>query len=118
MQTQFKYIQDLATKYYSLTTDSQELYRAINGLSPEIVNDIYNEYNTPDNFKPVNLLRAEMARLLLNGDEISQDTVEQVKDYIRNKNIEALNHLSPTLLEQLQNYSIGKRDLFANWQEP
>lgn len=118
MQTQFKYIQDLATKYYTLATNPQKLYKEINGLSPEIVTHIYNEYNTPENFKPVNLLRAEMARLLLNGEEISQQTVEQVKDYIRNKNTEALNHLSPTLLEQLQNYGIGKRDMFANWQKP
>jgi len=118
MQTQFKYIQDLATNYNSLATNPQELYQAVNGLSPEIVTHIYNEYNTPDNFKPVNLLRAEMARLLLNGEEISQETVEQVKDYIRNKNTDALNHLSATLLEQLQNYGIGKRDMFANWQKP
>ena len=118
MQTEFKYIEDLATKYYSLAKNPQELYQAINELSPEIVTHIYNEYNTPENFKPVNLLRAEMARLLLNGEEILQQTVEQVKDYIRNKNTKALNHLSPTLLEQLQNYGIGKRDMFANWQKP
>lgn len=118
MQTQFQYIQNLATQYHSFASNPNKLYQEINRISPEMANNIYSEYNTPENFKPVNLLRAEMARLLLNGEEISEVTVNDVKDSIRNKNREALNHLSSVLLDQLEIYPMGKRDIFANWQKP
>lgn len=42
MQTQFKYIQELATQYHDLAINPDKLYQAINGLSPEITTQIYN----------------------------------------------------------------------------
>jgi len=119
MEEQFKYIVDLAKQYKVYVDQPTELYRAINALSENVLNEILNEYGDPENrFQPVNLLRAESARQLLNGVELNELMVEEIKDKIRTKKINYFNHLSPAFLEELNNYPLGKRDMFANWQKP
>jgi 5-methylcytosine-specific restriction protein B len=119
METQFQYITDLAKKYQHYSDQPAILYQAINDLPKEIVQEIYNEYGDPENsFQPVNILRAEAARELLNGVTISETKVEEIKEKIRQKDKEYFSHLSIDLLKELENYSISKRDMFANWQKP
>ncbi len=70
MQTQFQYIVKLAEQYQEYSDKPASLYKAINNLPESIVQDIFNEYGDPEKkFQPVNLLRAEISRLLLNGLE-------------------------------------------------
>jgi 5-methylcytosine-specific restriction protein B len=119
MQTQFQYIVDLAKKYHEYSEQSTTLYKAINDLPQDIIQDIYKEYGDPDNkFQPVNLLRAEVARELLNGITITEDKVEEIKTRIRQKDKNYFPHLSADFLMQLETYAIGKRDMFASWQRP
>jgi 5-methylcytosine-specific restriction protein B len=119
MQTQFKYITDLAKQYRGYTENPISLYAAINSLPKNIVEEIYKEYGDPDrDFKPVNLLRAEIARRLLQGETASEALVNEIKDNIRTKNIDYFNHYKEDFLKQIQAYELFKRDLFANWQNP
>src|SRR5258705_1948646 len=119
MQTQFQYIVDLAKKYHEYSEQPATLYKAINELPQEIVQDIYKEYGDPDNkFQPVNVLRAEIARELLNGTTITENKVEEIKARIRQKDKNYFSHLSADFLRELETYAIGKRDIFANWQKP
>ena len=119
MQTQFKYITDLAKQYQGYTENPISLYAAINGLSINTVEEIYKEYGDPDrDFKPVNLLRAEIARRLLQGETASEALVNEIKDNIRSKNLDYFNHFKEDFLRQIQEYELFKRDLFANWQNP
>ncbi|MBN2572166.1 MAG: EVE domain-containing protein [Ignavibacteriales bacterium] len=121
MQTQFQYITDLAKQYQKYSEDSNELFTAINSLPQNIVEDIFNEYGDPErDFKPVNLLRADTARLLINDKKITPELVEEVKDYIRNKDTNYFKMYSPNLIESLNNYkeTKGKGDYFTVWNLP
>lgn len=118
MDTQFKYIVELAKQYKAYSDSPKLLIEAINHLPQTIVAEIYKEYGNPDNkFQPVNLLRAEVARLLSNGTVITEQLIEKIKDHIRQKDKSYFSVLSNDFLEQLQNYPLGKRDMFANWQK-
>jgi 5-methylcytosine-specific restriction enzyme B len=119
MQTQFQYITDLAKQYRGYTENPISLYTAINSLPRNIVEEIYKEYGDPDrDFKPVNLLRAEIARRILQGETASEALVNEIKDNIRAKNVDYFNHYKEDFLKQIQEYELFKRDLFANWQNP
>ncbi len=119
MQTQFQYITDLAKQYRGYTENPISLYAAINGLPKNTIEEIFKEYGDPDrDFKPVNLLRAEIARRLLQGETASEALVNEIKDNIRTKNVDYFNHYKENFLKQIQKYELFKRDLFANWQNP
>jgi 5-methylcytosine-specific restriction protein B len=119
MQTQFQYIIDLAKRYNGYSEKPNTLYEAINNLPKTVVEDIFKEYGDPDrDFKPVNLLRAEIARRLLQDQVINEALVNEIKTKIRTKDVEYFNHYKESFLKQLQDYELFKRDLFANWQNP
>ena len=81
MQTQFQYIIDLAKQYNGYSEVPNTLFEAINNLPKTVVEDIFKEYGDPDrDFKPVNLLRAEIARKLLQGQPTSEILIKEIKD--------------------------------------
>jgi 5-methylcytosine-specific restriction protein B len=119
MQTQFQFITDLAKQYRGYTANPISLYAAINSLPKNKVEEIYKEYGAPDrDFKPVNLLRAEIARRILNGETASEELVNEIKENIRIKNVDYFKHYKNDFLKQIQEYELFKRDLFTNWQNP
>ena len=69
METQFQYLISLSKQYHEYAEDNGLLFSEINALPENVVNEIHAEYDDPENdFKPVNLLRAEIARRLLQGE--------------------------------------------------
>lgn len=119
METQFQYIVNLAKQYNTYSKDSAVLYQALNDLSEEIVAEIYQDYGNPESkFQPVNVLRAEVARQLQNGVKVDAALIDQIKDKIRSKDVAYFDHLASPFLNELLDYPIGKRDMFANWQKP
>lgn len=119
METQFQYIVNLANLYNSYAKNSISLYQALNDLPNDIVSAIYKDYGNPEKkFQPVNVLRAEVARQILNGVQINAEKVEEIKEQIRSKTVDYFNHLTPEFINELTNYPVGSRDMFANWQKP
>lgn len=119
MQEQFQYIIDLSKQYSGYANNPNSLYKALNNLPEEIITKVYEEYGNPENrFQPVNLLRAEIARQILNSVYIDADFINEIKDKIRNKDVDYFKHMSPAFLNELQVYPVGKRDMFTNWQKP
>lgn len=119
METQFQYIIDLAKQYNGYSENPDVLYMALNNLPDEVITEIYREYGNPENrFQPVNLLRAEVARQILNRVPINADFVSDIKAKIINKDLVYFNHLAPAFLNELQVYPVGKRDMFTNWNKP
>lgn len=119
MQIQFQYITDLSKQFQMYSDQSLLLYRAINSLHQNFVEDIYKEYGDPGrDFKPVTLLRAEIARRLLKGEQVSELLVNEIKNKIRTKDIAYFSTYKENFLKQLEDYELFKRDLFANWQNP
>lgn len=119
MKTQFEYIVNQAKQYKIFTDNSKELYKAIDGLPDNVIQDIYNEYGDPEKkFQPLNLLRAEVARQLLNGADVTELLIEEIKGKIRQKESSYFSHLPKEFLSEIDQYPVGKRDMFANWQKP
>ena len=119
METQFQYIISLSKLYHEYSEHNGDLYTAINALPESAVKEIYSEYGDPErDFKPVNLLRAETARRLLQGEIVTENLVNEIKDKIRIKDVEYFNLYRESFLNQLRDYTVSKRDLFANWQNP
>ena len=117
METQFNYIIDRAKEYHIYANDRDALLTAVNALPEQQLEEIYNEYgNGEGKFQPVNLLRGQLAYLLVNGETITLETIEQVKDRIRNKDLDYFWAFPEEYQNQLKNYPLGKRDVFANWQ--
>lgn len=117
MVTQFQYIISLSKQYHEYAENNGSLFLAINALPENAVNEIYGEYGDPEcDFKPVNLLRAEIARRLQQGETVTENLVNEIKDKIRSKDVEYFNHYKESFLNQLRDYPLFKRDIFANWQ--
>lgn len=117
MNDQIRYIAELAKQYKIYTDQSAELFEAINRLDETVLNSIYKEYSDSERYQPVNLLRAEIARRLLDSFEIGKETVEEIKKKIRERDLGYFAHLAPEFLAQITEYKSTKRDLFANWQK-
>ena len=93
------------------------MFAAVNNLPETTLNAVYKEYSDTERFQPVNLLRAEIARQLLKGVQISKEIAAEIKERIRTRDLNYFAHLSADFLSQLENYKSTKRDLFANWQK-
>jgi len=118
MQTQFQYIVEQAKQFKIYSDKPSVLLEAINALPQNIIDEIYNEYGDSESkFQPVNLLRAEVAKQLSNGTEITEQIIENIKEHIRQKDKVYFSSLPKPFLQQLEEYPIGKRDMFANWQK-
>lgn len=118
MEKQYQYIISIAEQYKVLSNDDSALYKALNKLPEETITNIYNEYGDPEkSFKPVNFLRAEVARRLIEGEKIDQNKIEDLKDKIRTKNLTSFSHCNQRFLKELKEYPITKRDIFAVWKQ-
>jgi 5-methylcytosine-specific restriction protein B len=118
MEDHFHYIVQLAKTYEAMAKDSNRLFAEINKLPKEKIDSVALEYgNSERAFQPVNALRAEIARLLQNGDVITGEKVEEIKDAIRTHNVSYFPTMPKSFRSQLEAYPDGvKRDIFANWK--
>ena len=119
MQKEFEYVVELAKQYKHYVDDPEALFQALYELDQSILEAVAVEYgNTESTFQPVNLLRAELARLLLEETKVTLETVEDVKERIRTKDTAYFSHLPDHYVRALEKYPVTRRDLFANWQKP
>lgn len=118
METQFEFLKELAFRYNQFSENPKLLIEELNNLPKATLEEIYIEYGDYENkLQPVNLLRAEVARLLLNGERISEESIEQIKNEIRFNENNYFKHLPHEFIKQLDNMPITRRDMFANWQK-
>lgn len=116
MQQQIEFIAELAKQYKTYSHRPAELLAAINSLSETELRMINAEY-TREQFQPVNLLRFEITRQLLEGAQIDSQRIEEIKGKIRTKDEQYFHHLPDQILLGLAAHPMGKRDWFANWQK-
>ncbi len=116
MEKQFEYLVKLAKKYQTYEEDDQALFDALQSLDRDKLNSIYEEYGDPNlGYEPVNMLRAEVAGKLLNGDEFNPETVEIIKGSIIDKKTRELEYLPQEQLDTIES-STKKTDAFSNWK--
>ena len=118
MEQQFQYIINLAKQYKIFNENPAELYKALNALAKDSIQEILNEYEDKGTkLRPLNLLRLEVAKKLLDGIDIKGELVNEIMEKIRSKDVSYFSHLPESLLNQLKNYPIGNIDIFSHWQK-
>lgn len=117
MEKQFNYLTEKAREYDELANKDELLLKRIYELKEDVLKQIFEEYASPDNkvFAPVNMLRAKAARIL-QSQELSVSDIDEIKDKIRNKDRVYFSEFPDIQLQGLEEYTFGKRDIFANWQ--
>lgn len=120
METQFQYIIDKAKQYHQFNAQPNELLAALNQLPSNTLQEIFDEFGDPDlSFRPVNLLRAEIARLMLNDTVLTEDTIEKIKERIRQKDLHYFHTYSEKCRSSLADYKEpkGNADYFTAWNQ-
>ncbi len=116
MEQQFKHIVALAGEYQGYFDDPQKLVDSLNRIPEDELQDIVRDYSDPsEEFKPVNFLRAETARRIIRDGNIEINTIEEIKQHIRDKNTEGFALISDYHRTGLNDYRVTERDMFANW---
>src|SRR5690625_1439307 len=116
MHKQFTYLTEKAREYDELASNDYKLLKRIYELNEDVLHQIFEEYDSPDNkFAPVNMLRAKAARIL-QSRELTVSDIDEIKDKIRNKDRVYFSEFPDIQLQGLEEYTFGKRDIFANWQ--
>ncbi len=119
LENEIKEIQEFASQFEIFEQNPEEVYKEVNQLSRDKVNNLYETYKSiVDRFKPVNLLRLEILSKLKNGEIINDQVVEDLKEKIRNKDTSYFQDYGTTIVQGLSQYQKGTRDTFANWQNP
>lgn len=116
MEKQFEFIVEQAKKYQAYVDTPTALFDDLNSLPHDVLLDILNDYGDLTKFQPVNFLRASIARKLLRQEIINQDSIEQIKQHIRDKDTAYFSDLPVEYLQLLNDYQINERDIFASWQ--
>ncbi|SNT28652.1 5-methylcytosine-specific restriction enzyme B [Ekhidna lutea] len=117
MEKQLSYIHDLAKTYDSYNEDPSKLIDDLNQLSEQDLAEVKEKYGSSnDRFKPVNLLRAEIAKKLLAEGAVNEESIEEIKENIRAKKVDLFKGYDEKYIQEFQAYEYKKRDVFANWQ--
>jgi 5-methylcytosine-specific restriction protein B len=115
MEKQFEYLVKLAKEYKAYEEDDQALFEALQSLDRDKLKSIYEEYGDPDRrYQPVNMLRAEVAGRLLNGESIAPEIVEEIKGDIGDKKREELEHVPDEQLDKME-ASSKQTNAFLAW---
>lgn len=81
MNDELNYIIALGKKYKEYDENHDKMFEDLNSVSEDVLNDIIEDYTGSGiNFRPVKLLRAEIARLLLFGESIDAQKIEEIKN--------------------------------------
>jgi 5-methylcytosine-specific restriction protein B len=117
MEKQFRYLTDLAKQYTLFVENSGELFNAINHLQRNIIEEVYNEYwNEEVRFQPVNLLRATIAKKLLEEKVVDEQLIVEIKDRILNRDKSYFSYLPDKYLKELEDYPEKEKNMFVNWK--
>ncbi|MFV0187804.1 EVE domain-containing protein [Empedobacter falsenii] len=118
MELQLNYLINLSKDYKRLEDNDQHLFDRLNHIDQHILNNILDDYN-PSNtdFKPVNLLRYHIAKLLLNGETINNEVVDKVKEQIINHNKEEFPYLENKYLDQFLKGIESNKSYFKSWKK-
>lgn len=82
-------VQEIGRRLATLKSSDEELYQAVRTLDPETA-EILRDANEEKALavRPVNLLRYEILRRVLNGEEVGAHVTEQIQEAIQSRNVE------------------------------
>ncbi len=110
-------IQSKAKKLREINDNPQVLFEELNSLSEEDIKQTLNNYNQKEHFKPVNLLRNEVASKLLKKEKITHKTIKEIENKIINRDTKYFERHGEEFLNSMENYPDKKRSFFNSWQD-
>ena len=108
-------IQKKAIELEPIADNEQLLFQKLNSLSTDSLKTALSSYKR-DYFKPVNFLRSEIAQKLLNKEEVTAETVEEIEDKIVKRDKAYFSKYGTELLKSMEDYPERKRSFFNSWQ--
>lgn len=107
MQIQFQFVVDEAARYAAFVEQPDKLYHFVNELPENVIQQVFGECNDfEENFQHLNLMRVQIAHLLLNGTKISERSIEKITQKICEKDKKYFSHLPDKVLQQLVHYKL------------
>lgn len=118
MENEIKYIKDQSAKIKRLASNEELLFNEINNLSKDSTEFLSSQYK--DSTGPLNILRLTVLKQLEQGQVISIESVQEIKNKFNQKD---LNYFSPYLtsqtIENIESYKSKKGgDPFRSWGDP
>jgi hypothetical protein len=116
MQKSIEKIQEYAKWFKKLEENENILFQEVNSLSPELINELINQYNT-ERFQPVNLLRLKVLNSIKTGAIISAKDIVEIKEKIYSKDVLYFREYNESLIKGLTDYPSKSKSPFHNWSK-
>ena len=111
-------VQEIGRRLETLKSSDEELYQAVRTLEPETAETLRdaNEKRALA-VRPVNLLRYEILRRVLNGEEVGAHVTEQIQEAIQSRDASAFGSAAypDDFAERLRTADL-KKNIFQNWR--
>ncbi|MBN2695887.1 AAA family ATPase [bacterium] len=119
METKIDYIRRYAKIYTGYINSDKKLLGGVNQLSKSVLKEIFEEYcgNPDSKFRPVNLLRGEIAQHVFQGESLTKSLIDEIKSKVVDRDIDYFGSYSEQFLREFKEFKAPKRDIFANWKK-
>jgi len=107
-----------SAQMHRLNKDQQLLFAELKNVSPDVLNEWEQLWSPKENFWPVITLRYMVVKKLQQGENVTLETIEDMKSAITNRDISAFGDFNDEFLESLINYPRNEKGMFPQWQEP
>ena len=116
MHEAIKIIQQYAKQLKQLEQSEQHLFEQLNSLDQAVIGQLVKEF-TSERFQPVNLLRLDILKKLQEGQTVTSESIEEIKNNITTKNKAYFDKYGEALVNGLLGYPNKKKSPFVNWQK-
>ncbi|WP_439880728.1 AAA family ATPase [Pontibacter sp. MBLB2868] len=98
--------------------DTTVIFNELNNVEQDTLIGLVNDWQPDKTFKPVVLLRFLIAQKLLNGEKVSQQTIDELKETIESRDITSHYAPSPEYLQSIKAYKTSRLGMFHQWKDP
>lgn len=121
IQEKIDYLIEKAKRFKSFLKDNETLFDAVNNLTDKELKISQSAYSLEmalkqKSIRPVNLLRHLLVEEKKNGNPITPDMIENLKEKFNSKDEKFLSRFDADVRKRIENYIIGKRGPFNSWK--
>ena len=107
-----------SARMHKLKKDPEFLFSELINVKPEVLNEWEQVWAKKKDFMPVNTLRYLVLKKIKEKEVVNQETIEEMKAALSNRDISAFGEFNYDFLESLKNYPHNEKGMFPQWQEP
>ncbi len=113
-------LKDLANNFNAYLNGDTSLFEKINKLNESKLTHLLSKYESDAKLgnKPVNLLRYIILKQIEQGDFITSESLEKLKEQLENREVDVFDFLNSETKGNFKNYPQKTRSFFVNWSNP